>query len=72
MVRRLLANCGHPVVALHRVRYGDVHLGELEEGDAMAVEGAELEAVLRLSARHSMLKGAVLLRPSLATISSFG
>ncbi len=32
MVRRLLANAGHPVVALHRVRYGKVELGDLAEG----------------------------------------
>ena len=38
MVRRLLNNCGHPVVALHRVRYGDVHLDDLEEGGSIAVE----------------------------------
>eukprot|EP00310_Coccolithus_braarudii_P021503 CAMPEP_0183333620 /NCGR_PEP_ID=MMETSP0164_2-20130417/2495_1 /TAXON_ID=221442 /ORGANISM="Coccolithus pelagicus ssp braarudi, Strain PLY182g" /LENGTH=293 /DNA_ID=CAMNT_0025502609 /DNA_START=22 /DNA_END=903 /DNA_ORIENTATION=- len=40
MVRRMLANCGHPVVALHRVRYGQVLLGELPEGESCAVEGA--------------------------------
>ena len=37
-VRRLLNNCGHPVTALHRVRYGDVHLDDLEEGGSVAVE----------------------------------
>ena len=31
MVRRVLANCGHPVVNLHRVRYGEIRLGDLEE-----------------------------------------
>ena len=39
MVRRLLANVGLPVVTLHRVRYGEVSLGELGEGDACAVTG---------------------------------
>jgi len=45
MVRRVLANAGHPVVALHRVRYGEVRLDalELEEGDAVAIEGDALE-----------------------------
>lgn len=33
MVRRILANCGHPVTALHRVRYGEVRLGELGIGE---------------------------------------
>ena len=45
MVRRVLANCGHPVVALHRVRYGEIRLDEyeLDEGDAAPVEGAPLD-----------------------------
>ena len=45
-MRRLLNNCGHPVTALHRVRYGDVHLDDLEEGGSVAVEagwGGQLE-----------------------------
>jgi len=33
MVRRILANAGHPVVALHRVRYGEVVLGDLGVGE---------------------------------------
>jgi len=33
MVRRILHNAGHSVIELHRVRYGDVNLGNLEEGD---------------------------------------
>ena len=50
MVRRVLANCGHPVVELHRVRYGEVRLDELgvEEGDAVPVEGEMLEWALAL------------------------
>ena len=45
MVRRVLANCGHPVRALHRMRYGEVRLDELqiEQGDSIAIEGAALE-----------------------------
>ena len=45
MVRRILANCGHPVVALHRVRYGEVRLDHypIGEGDAAPIEGDALE-----------------------------
>ena len=45
MVRRVLANCGYPVLELHRVRYGEVRLDELdlEEGEAAAVEGPMLD-----------------------------
>lgn len=32
MVRRVLANVGHPVVALHRVAFGALSLGDLPEG----------------------------------------
>jgi len=52
MVRRMLANAGHPVVELHRESYGSVDLDELglEEGEMAAITGAgdawakELEA----------------------------
>jgi len=33
MVRRMLANCGHPVVALQRLRHGNVELDDLEVGE---------------------------------------
>ena len=33
MVRRILHNAGHSVMSLHRVRYGQVYLRELEEGE---------------------------------------
>lgn len=32
MVRRLLANCGFPVVSLHRERIGEVNIGDLSPG----------------------------------------
>jgi 23S rRNA pseudouridine2605 synthase len=32
MVRRILANCGHPVIGLKRERLGEIHLEGLEEG----------------------------------------
>lgn len=51
MVRRVLANCGHPVTALHRVRYGAIELDEdLAEGEAKELEPDELEWVLGLRA----------------------
>ena len=33
MVRRILHNAGHTVVELHRLRYGQIFLEELEEGE---------------------------------------
>lgn len=33
MVRRMLANCGYPVVELRRLRHGRVELGELKVGE---------------------------------------
>jgi len=52
MVRRVLANCGHPVTALHRVRYGAIELrdDELAEGEAKELEPHELDWVLGLRA----------------------
>jgi pseudouridine synthase len=38
MVRRLLANAGYPVVALHRVRYGHISLGTLSEGEVTEIK----------------------------------
>ena len=32
MVRRMLANCGHPVVSLRRLAFGELTLGDLEAG----------------------------------------
>ncbi len=33
MVRRILHNAGHSVINLHRIQYGDVHLGDIQVGD---------------------------------------
>lgn len=41
MVRRILANAGHPVLELHRVRYGEFELGALVEGDLRALSDDE-------------------------------
>jgi phage anti-repressor protein len=43
MVRRMLHNAGHTVLALHRVRYGELRLGEdLPEGGVRAISADEL------------------------------
>ena len=43
MVRRVLANSGHPVVSLHRLRYGEIRLGKLPEGEFTTFDDAELK-----------------------------
>jgi len=43
MVRRILANCGHPVVELRRERHGNVTLGDLAVGEFRDLKDAELE-----------------------------
>lgn len=50
MVRRILANIGHPVTKLHRCRYGAVELGDLPAGEARAATPAELEWMVDLMA----------------------
>lgn len=42
MVRRMLANSGHPVVHLHRISYGPFELGDLEEGSTRPAQPDEL------------------------------
>lgn len=53
MVRRMLANAGHPVVALHRVRYGSVRLDDLDlrEDEAVALDDAALAWIRELQPR---------------------
>jgi len=43
MVRRMLANCGHPVVGLRRLRHGEVELGDLKVGEFREATENELE-----------------------------
>ena len=43
MVRRILANCGHPVVGLRRERLGPIILGDLPEGTIRDLTEAEAE-----------------------------
>lgn len=45
MVRRMLANSGHPVVALHRLRFGPLVLGDVAEGEWRAATAEELAAL---------------------------
>ena len=42
MVRRILANSGHPVVHLHRISYGAFELGDLDEGSTRPAHPDEL------------------------------
>jgi 23S rRNA pseudouridine2605 synthase len=46
VVRRLLAEVGHPVTSLARTRVGPVRLGHLRPGRTRVVEGAELGALM--------------------------
>jgi 23S rRNA pseudouridine2605 synthase len=46
MVRRMLANCGHPVVELKREKHGEVRLGDLPEGEFRDLTEEELEWVM--------------------------
>ncbi|KAL3763327.1 hypothetical protein ACHAW5_007719 [Stephanodiscus triporus] len=43
MVRRMLANCGHPVEELKRLRHGRIELGELKVGEFRHATEDELE-----------------------------
>ncbi|KAL7541783.1 hypothetical protein ACHAXR_011224 [Thalassiosira sp. AJA248-18] len=43
MVRRMLANVGHPVVMLRRLRHGKVELGDLKVGEFREATEKELE-----------------------------
>jgi 23S rRNA pseudouridine2605 synthase len=45
-VRRMLANLGHRVLALKRVRMGSLNLGNLREGAARELTAAEVRALL--------------------------
>jgi 23S rRNA pseudouridine2605 synthase len=44
-VRRMAEAVGHEVVALRRVRFGPVELGDLAEGEARRLSAAELEVL---------------------------
>lgn len=53
MVRRILHNAGHSVLKLHRIKYGEIHLGDLPEGHVRPCSGDEGKwASSLLSRRH--------------------
>jgi len=43
MVRRILANCGHPVEELKRLRHGNIELGDLKVGEFREATEEEVE-----------------------------
>lgn len=43
MVRRMLANCNHPVIELRRERHGIIQLGDLKEGEFLECSLDEIE-----------------------------
>lgn len=43
MVRRMLANCKHPVIELRRERHGNVELKDLKEGEFRECDESEIE-----------------------------
>lgn len=52
-VRRMLAAVGHPVVRLHRVRVGPLHLGALPPGAFRQLVAGEIEILLATLAQAS-------------------
>jgi 23S rRNA pseudouridine2605 synthase len=54
-VRRMCSSVGHPVIALERLTFGPIHLGNLMPGTWRAIEGDEL-ASLYGAAGKSMLE----------------
>jgi 23S rRNA pseudouridine2605 synthase len=55
MVRRILANCGHPVVSLHRDRLGAVALNDLPAGEYRPLTTEEspwAETLVPLEKKH--------------------
>jgi 16S rRNA U516 pseudouridylate synthase RsuA-like enzyme len=52
MVRRMLHNAGHSVVALHRTRYGNVILGDLPENELRPIHPEELRWAREATAKY--------------------
>jgi 23S rRNA pseudouridine2605 synthase len=48
-VRRMLANLGHQVIALKRIRLGTLKLGNLKEGDTRELNHEEIRALLEVT-----------------------
>jgi len=56
MVRRMLANCGYPVIELKRERHGEIELGDLKEGQFRECTKAEVEWATSLIKNNSKKK----------------
>lgn len=52
-VRRMLAAIGHPVRRLIRVRFGPLHLGQLEPGQWRFLQQEEIQALKRKTAARA-------------------
>jgi 23S rRNA pseudouridine2605 synthase len=50
-VRRMAEAVGNDVIALRRVRFGPIELGDLPEGEARRLSSAEIETLARLPVR---------------------
>ena len=59
MVRRMLANVGHPVVTLHRARLGEISLGDLPVGQTRTLTPIEMKW-----ARKQLKQGGIVLNPT--------
>ena len=57
MVRRILANCGHDVVSLHRTRLGKIKLGELPVGEVRELTSKETVWAQKLLDKGKQKKG---------------
>jgi 23S rRNA pseudouridine2605 synthase len=53
-VRRMLANLGHHVLALKRIRMGSLNLGNLKEGAARELTDTEIRALLARTSNPSV------------------
>jgi 23S rRNA pseudouridine2605 synthase len=51
MVRRMLANCGHPVIELRRERHGNIMLKDLPEGEFRDCDEDEIDWAVSLMKR---------------------
>jgi 23S rRNA pseudouridine2605 synthase len=56
MVRRMLKNCGHAVVDLKRIKFGNIELGNLEVGSTRYLHEAELKWAKKLLLEHLKAK----------------
>lgn len=56
-IRRMMAAVGHPVRRLIRVRFGPLHLGDLEPGQWRYLREDEVKALLRQTRRRARPSG---------------